>query len=121
MSNDLLRWTLLYFLTLSNSNTPPAAPSSYPLSNGQAGRIVQIIKYIFSSCAGIIFTVLLSYITTPFPWCNLSSVEFRMEWRLQTTLPQQQIYFNSLGRILHHFEKKTETTENAKRSTSKDI
>ncbi len=46
--------------------------SRYPQSNGQAERTVKTVKSMLT-CSDDLHTVLLSYRTTPFPWCNLYS------------------------------------------------
>ena len=58
----------------------------FPQSNGQAERMVQIIKKLFRKSEDI-YQGLLSYRSTPLPWCNLSPAELLMGHRLRTLLP----------------------------------
>ena len=64
-------------------------PSSlrYPQSNGLAERMVRTVKRILKKSQDP-YLALLSYRTTPLPWCNLSPSELLMGRRLRTTLPQ---------------------------------
>ena len=59
----------------------------YPQSNGQAERAVQIVKKLLKSSDDP-YLALLTYHTTPLPWCNLSPAQLLMGSSLHTTLPQ---------------------------------
>jgi hypothetical protein len=59
----------------------------YPQSNGQAKRTVQTVKRLLKKSKDP-YLALLSYQSTPLPWCNLSPSELLMGRRLRTTLPQ---------------------------------
>ena len=59
----------------------------YAQSNGQAERMVQTVKRLLQR-SGDPYAALLSYRSTPFPWCNLSPAELCMGRRLRTSVPQ---------------------------------
>ena len=58
----------------------------FPQSNGQVERAVQTVKRLLSQSDDPYMT-LLTYRSTPFPWCNLSPSELLMGRQLRTTLP----------------------------------
>ena len=58
----------------------------YPQSNGQVERTVQTLKKLLRQTDDI-RQGLLSYQTTPMPWCNLSPSELLMGRRLRSLLP----------------------------------
>ena len=57
----------------------------YPQSNGQAERMVQTVKWLLKKKDP--YWALLSYRSTPLPWCNLSPSELLMGRRLWTSRP----------------------------------
>jgi transposase InsO family protein len=59
----------------------------YPQSNGLAERAVQTVKKMLSKSKDP-FIALLSYRSTPLPWCHLSPSELLMGRQLRTNLPQ---------------------------------
>jgi transposase InsO family protein len=59
----------------------------YPQSNGLAERTVKTVKQLLQETDDMYLT-LLSYRTTPLPWCSLSPCELLMGRRLRTDLPQ---------------------------------
>ena len=59
----------------------------YPQSNGQAERAVQTVKNILKQSQDP-FMGLLSYRSTPTPWCGLSPAELCMGRRIRTSVPQ---------------------------------
>ena len=59
----------------------------YPQSNGLVERMVQTVKRLLKRSRDP-HLALLSYRSTPLPWCNLSPSELLMGRRLRTTLPQ---------------------------------
>ena len=63
----------------------------YPQSNGLAERMVRTVKHILKKSRDP-YLALLSYRTTPLPWCNLSPSELLMGRRLRTTLPPRWSY-----------------------------
>ena len=59
----------------------------FPQSNGLAERSVQTMKRLLKESKDV-YQAILSYRTTPLPWCNLSPAELLMGRQLRTTLPQ---------------------------------
>ena len=59
----------------------------YPQSNGFAERMVKTIKKLLSSSSDV-YMALLSYRSTPLPWCSLSPTELLMGRRIKTDVPQ---------------------------------
>ena len=59
----------------------------YPASNGQAERTVQTIKNLLKKAEDP-FVALLSYRSTPLPWCGRSPAELLMGRIIRSTLPQ---------------------------------
>ena len=59
----------------------------YPQSNGQAERGVQTVKGLLKEVDDP-YMALLNYMTTPFPWCNLSPAELSIGRQLRFNLPQ---------------------------------
>ena len=70
-SHDFLRFADTY-----NFNHMTSSPF-YPQSNGQAERTVQIVKGVIQKSTDP-FMALLSYRSTPMPWCGLSPAELCM-------------------------------------------
>ena len=58
----------------------------FPQSNGQVERAVQTVKRLLKRSDDA-YMALLTYRSTPLPWCNLSPSELLMGRRLRTTLP----------------------------------
>ena len=58
----------------------------FPQSNGQMERSVQTVKELLNKSEDIC-QALLSYQSTPLPWCNLSPGELLMGRKLRTLLP----------------------------------
>lgn len=59
----------------------------YPQSNGHAERAVQTVKSLLKQSKDP-FLGLLSYRSTPMPWCGLSPAELSMGRRVRTSVPQ---------------------------------
>ena len=59
----------------------------YPQSNGQAERTVQTVKGIIQKSTDP-FMALLSYRSTPMPWCGLSLAEHCMGRQIRSSVPQ---------------------------------
>ena len=59
----------------------------YPQSNGQAERTVQTVKRLMKK-AGDPHLALLTYRSTPLPWCGLSPTQLLMGRRVRSNLPQ---------------------------------
>ena len=59
----------------------------YPQSNGLAERSVKTVKSLLDKLSDS-YMALLSYRTTPLPWCGLSPAELLMEKKLHTDIPQ---------------------------------
>ena len=60
----------------------------FPQSNGMAERTVKTVKSLLAESRDP-YMALLTYRTTPFPWCNLSPAELLMGRRLRSNLPVQ--------------------------------
>ena len=59
----------------------------YPQSNGLAERAVQTVKKLLKESKDP-YQAVLSYRSTPLPWCNISPAELLMGRQLHTALPQ---------------------------------
>ena len=80
-SHDFLRFANAYnFYHVTSS-------PFYPQSNGQAERTVQTVKGIIHKSTDP-FMALLSYRSTPMPWCGLSPAELCMGRRIRSSVPQ---------------------------------
>jgi len=82
----------------------------YPQSNRQAERAVQILKKLLKASDDP-YLALLTYRTTPLPWCNLSPAQLLMGCSLRSTLPQvedqckpQWQYFRSFKELNAKFK-----------------
>ena len=77
------------FASFANSYDFKHVTSSllYPQSNGQAERAVQTVKSLLKQSEDP-FSALLSYRSTPMPWCGLSPAELCMGRRIRTSVPQ---------------------------------
>ena len=58
----------------------------FPQSNGQAERTVQTVKNLLKDSTDH-HMALLTYRSTPFPWCNLSPAELLMGRRIRSNIP----------------------------------
>ena len=65
---------------------PVTSSPLFPQSNGQAERTVQTVKKLLKESSDPDMA-LLTYRTTPFPWCGLSPAELLMGRRLRANLP----------------------------------
>ena len=59
----------------------------FPQSNGQAERTVQTVKKNLLKDSTDHHMALLTYRSTPFPWCNLSPAELLMGRRIRSNIP----------------------------------
>ncbi len=59
----------------------------FPQSNGQVERFVKTMKAMMSKSEDL-YLALLSYRSTPLPWCSLSSAELCMGRKIRTIIPQ---------------------------------
>lgn len=64
----------------------------FPQSNGMAERSVKTVKSLLDK-SNDPYMAILSYRTTPLPWCNLSLAELLMGRRLKTDIPQPKKAF----------------------------
>ena len=77
----------------------------YPQSNGLAERMVRTIKELLKKSEDPYFA-LLSYRTTPFPWCNFSPAELLMGRQIQNNMPQVDKHLVSKWPYLSDFKGK---------------
>ena len=75
----------------------------YLQSNGQAERAVQIVKKLLKSLDDPHWA-LLTYCTTPLPWCNLSPAQLLMGRSLRTILPQAEDQYKPHWQYLESFK-----------------
>ena len=78
---------------------------SYPQSNGQAERTVQTVKGIIQKSTDP-FMALLSYRSTPMPWCGLSPAELCMGSRIRSSVPQIKNVLAPTWTYIPEFSKK---------------
>ena len=64
----------------------------YHHSNGQAERTVRTVKALLTKSEDP-YLALLSYRTTPLPWCGLSPAQLLMECNIRTDVPQHTTVF----------------------------
>ena len=88
----------------------------FPQSNGQAERTVQTVKRLLQDSADP-YLALLSYRTTPFPWCGLSPAELSMGRRIHTNLPQVENLLIPKWEYLKVFQNKMSSLRTNKRKT----
>ena len=74
----------------------------YPQSNGQAERTVLTVKKLLK-LANDPYMALLTYRSTPLPWCKLSPAELLMGRVLRTTLPQVNCHLIPGWKYLQQF------------------
>ena len=74
-------------------------------SNGQAERTVQTVKKLLKD-SNDPHLALLSYRSTPLPWCNLSPCELLMGRKVRTLLPQVEEHLDPTWPYLEDFQKK---------------
>ena len=70
----------------------------YPQANGLAKRMVKTVKKLLEHSADP-HKALLSYRTTPLPWCGLSPAELLMGRKIRMGVPQLTSYFVPSGNI----------------------
>ena len=75
----------------------------YPQSNGQAERTVQIVKMLLKSSDDSYLT-LLTYRTTPLPWCNLSPAQLLMGRSRAPLYHRWRTNTNHSGNTLNHLK-----------------
>lgn len=80
----------------------------YPQSNGQAERTVQTIKKLLKESKDQQLA-LLTYRTTPFPWCDLSPAELLMGRRLRSIIPQAKEQLVPDWKFLKDFKEQNQT------------
>ncbi len=71
----------------------------FPQSNGQAERAVKTMKQLLEKSSDP-FMALLSYRSTPLPWCGLSPAELSMGRKVRTNVPQTNKYLIPSGHTL---------------------
>ena len=74
----------------------------YPQANGLAERMVKTVKKLLEYSADA-YKALLSYRTTPLPWCGLSPAELLMGRKIRTDVPQVNNSFVPNWRHLENF------------------
>ena len=91
-------------------------PSSlrYPQSNGLAERMVRTVKHILKKSRDP-YLALLSYRTTPLPWCNLSPSKLLMGRRLRMALPQTTNHLTSRWSYLLDFKRAAQQLKEKKK------
>ncbi len=98
----------------------------YPQSNGEAERMVQTIKRMLKKPQEM-YMALLSYRSTPLPWCGLSPAELCMGRRLRTSIPQATKQMMPEWQYLEEFReknkeyKKTQKHNFDKRHRTRDL
>ena len=76
------------FTSLYGFNHVTTSPH-FPQSNGFAKQMVKTVKKLLNGASDM-FMALLSYRSTPLPWCKLSPAELLMGRRLKTDIPQTE-------------------------------
>ena len=77
----------------------------YPQSNGLAERTVKTMKSLLEHTNDP-YLALLSYRSTPLPWCNYSPAELLMGRRIQTDIPQITSQLTPQWHFLPDFQQK---------------
>ena len=75
----------------------------FPQSNGLVERMVKTVKQLLKKSPDP-FLALLSYRSTPFPWCGLSPAELLMGRRIRSSLPQVPQKFVPTWTFLKEFQ-----------------
>ena len=79
----------------------------YPQSNGHAERAVKTVKGLLKDSSDP-YLSLLSYRTTPLPWCELSPAELLMGRRIRSDLPQSRQTLTPQWPYLQEFKVRNE-------------
>ena len=87
----------------------------YPQSNGQAEKTVQTIKGIQKSTDP--FVALLSYRSTPMPWCGLSPAELGMGRQIRSSVPQIKNMLARTWTYIPKFSKKNSDFKEKQKGT----
>ena len=85
LASEMIRDRLDAFAKKYNFNHITSSPL-FPQSNGQVERAVQTVKRLLQQSDDP-YMALLTYRSTPLPWCNFSPSELLMGRQLRTTLP----------------------------------
>ena len=86
----------------SHEFTDVTGSPHHPRSSGQAERTVKTVKSLLKSSPDPHLS-LLSYRSTPLPWCNLSPAELLMGRKIRTDLPQTSETLTPLWPYLDQF------------------
>ena len=84
-------------------------------SNGMAERSVKTVKSLLEKSSDP-YMAILSYRTTPLPWCNLSPAELLMGRRLKTDIPQPRKAFTPEWPHLFGFREKDKEWKERRKS-----
>ena len=76
----------------------------YPQNNGHAERAVQTMKKLLKETDDT-YLALLSYRSTPLPWCHITPSELLMGRRIRTSLPQTQEHLTPNWPYLKEFRR----------------
>ena len=86
VSHEMKAFAVLYYFEHVTSST------RYPQGNGLVERVVQTMKNMLTTKDDVNLC-LLSYRTTPMPWCGHSPAELIMGRQLRTQVPQVEEQF----------------------------
>ena len=89
------------FAKAYNFNHVTSSPH-FAQSNGQTERTVQTLKNLLKESSDP-YLALLTYRSTPFPWCKLSPVELLMGRRLRSNIPLLQDQLTPKWKFLDEF------------------
>ena len=93
----------------------------YPQSNGHAERAFQTMKKLLKESRDP-YMALLTYRTTPLPWCSLTPAELLMGRKVRGSLPQVKEKLNPTGLTWRSFGSKMGSSNaNRNRTTTADI
>ena len=110
--------------TVVSDNRPQYTSQEFPQSNGHAERAVQTMKKLLKESRDP-YMVLLTYRTTPLPWCNLTPAELLMGRKVRGNLPQVTEKLNPNWSYLEEFRKQDGATvssnANRNRTMTADI